>query len=898
MYLTSKTIIRSFLLAVLLPVQIGLFAQNGASFTQIQSNFNKQKKQKIHTKDYSDYQDKLGNALKKPLRRGKEISFVVGARDIEKFKINVTKIKGLKIIQTQGDFVQVTAKGRYIDHILMLDEVFYINKESWVPKLESRVIDLNLNPNTVNTLHHLYPSLNGGGMMVSIKELMFNFDDLDLVGRGSVSALSSDDVSSHTTDMATILGGAGNSFITGRGVARAVGLTTSDFNEIFPDPNDHFSDNEAWVQNHSYGTEIESFYGVLARAYDEFAFTNPNVLHVFSAGNSGELSVDHGPYAQLNGFANLTGNFKHAKNVLVIGASDTTGHVQPFSSRGPAFDGRIKPELVAYSSYGSSSATALVSGVVSLIQQEIKSQTNQIPKSDLVKAVLINSAADANEPGPDFMTGYGAIDALRSIKTAKSRRFFISEVQQGEKIAFEIVIPANAKNLKTTLVWIDPPADINTQSALLNDLDLILIAPNNMIYKPWILNSDPEVDMLSVPANRGEDHVNNVEQVLVELPQSGQWKLEVAGYDVLEAPQNFALVYDWDIQDEFLWTFPTGSDNMPFNGETTGYFRWQSTFADDEQGQLALSNDGGETWDDIATIPLYTGYFRWNAPEENSRAIARMTIGDEHYLSDEFAISWPTTIETGFVCGDSVLLYWNDHDSFSEFEIQTLSNGEMQPILVTPDTLFIGNLNDFESSYFSVTPMDGTLSFLSSSTINLKNQGIQCYTKSFYQSILPNQGISLNLTLGTTYGIDQVVFERSNGNTFDIVAQMQKLRDRDLRFLDEEPFEGINYHRARLLMKNGEQIVTDTLSSIYLSETPYLIFPNPAPINEGFQIVSKSFENPISKLSVLDMGGHTVHQRELHSDYESVRIRLDPGQYILVLENNDMRWAYKVIMTK
>jgi hypothetical protein len=38
--------------------------------------------------------------------------------------------------------------------------------------------------------------------------------------------------------------------------------------------------------------------------------------------------------------------------------------------KGPAFDGRIKPEMVAFGIDGSSGAAALVSGVAILLQQQ------------------------------------------------------------------------------------------------------------------------------------------------------------------------------------------------------------------------------------------------------------------------------------------------------------------------------------------------------------------------------------------------------------------------------------------------------------------------------------------------------------------------------------------------
>jgi hypothetical protein len=110
------------------------------------------------------------------------------------------------------------------------------------------------------------------------------------------------------------------------------------------------------VQNHSYGTIIQQFYGAEAVSYDAYTWRNKNYVPVFSAGNKGLESASEGPYTNLNGYANLTGNFKMAKNVITVGAIDNKGDVAPESSAGPMYDGRIAPQLIALGPNGTSDA--------------------------------------------------------------------------------------------------------------------------------------------------------------------------------------------------------------------------------------------------------------------------------------------------------------------------------------------------------------------------------------------------------------------------------------------------------------------------------------------------------------------------------------------------------------
>src|SRR5689334_1492938 len=95
---------------------------------------------------------------------------------------------------------------------------------------------------------------------------------------------------------------------------------------------------------------------------------NSSLLHIFSAGNSVDVADSFGQYKNLTGFANITESFKHAKNILVVGSVDSFYSIPVLSSKGPAYEGRIKPDLVAYGNEGSSGAAAITSGTALAVQ--------------------------------------------------------------------------------------------------------------------------------------------------------------------------------------------------------------------------------------------------------------------------------------------------------------------------------------------------------------------------------------------------------------------------------------------------------------------------------------------------------------------------------------------------
>jgi hypothetical protein len=122
---------------------------------------------------------------------------------------------GLNVVSRNGVYlrVEITLDKGWAE-LLRNEHVLYVGRESFEAIEESRVLDLNLNPNHVNQVHDALPELNGNGIAISLKELQYSIGDLDLIGRHVPSSLGATDVSPHATDMATIAAGAGNSIRT------------------------------------------------------------------------------------------------------------------------------------------------------------------------------------------------------------------------------------------------------------------------------------------------------------------------------------------------------------------------------------------------------------------------------------------------------------------------------------------------------------------------------------------------------------------------------------------------------------------------------------------------------------------------------------------------------------
>lgn len=824
--------------------------------------------------------------------------FTIKTNSPEQTLKTLSSIQGVKVTaHTEKLILLKTTLEVLVRNVIILEEVTYAGIDSRAVRTESRVLDLNLNPNTVNRIHHDYPDLNGEGMTLSIKELKYNTEDIDLQGRDIPSSLSSNEQSSHATDMATIAAGAGNSFVTGRGVAWASGITSSDFSDLLPDQKDEYALLDTWAQNHSYGTLIENSYGVFAEAFDQSTQDVPQLLHVFSSGNLGMSASSLGMYQGIQGFANITGNAKMSKNTIAVGAVDTTGNVLGFSSRGPAHDGRIKPELVAYSTQGSSNAAALVSGTIVLLQQAYKESEGVLPPSALLKSLLINSASDAGPPGIDFITGFGNTDAYRTLLNLLSKQYFSGSVAQGETKTFSLPIPAGARNLKITLLWNDLPALPNANIALVNDLDLEFTF-NSDTWLPWILNADPNAASLAMPPSRGKDHLNNVEQITVADLQPGTYTISTTGFDVSQ-DQEFFIAYQWDIEEQFEWKFPTGSDNIPYNGETATYFYWQSTLQA-PTGKLEYTLDDGATWIEIASgVDLSKGFYRWSkAPQITAVAQARMVAGNSDYATDRFVISLPLHVTTGFNCSDSTMFQWPSSEDPLGYEIYTFVDTFIEPLAITNDTLFILTKDEFPSKLFAVQPLlrDGFRA-IRSPTFDYDALGTGCFLLSFFDQIVPPEGIQLNALLGTTYHIDQLIFEHEKDGTFEPIEVIDLVTEKNMLFVHNDPHQGLNRYRVRLQFINGAEVVSDTVENFFLTKTPFAVFPNPVSSSGELRVFSKAFQVQNVTFSLFRSNGTLVGTTKLISDREFIPLsELAPGLYLYSLTSEEGRFLGKLMV--
>ncbi|WP_406657986.1 PGF-pre-PGF domain-containing protein [Methanolobus sp. ZRKC2] len=497
----------------------------------------------------------------------------------------------------------------------ILPGIATINGISWIEEYVQPTVDNGISTGIVNveTVHETF-GLNGSGQIVAVCDTGLdtgvNDDSMHADLRGRIINIfdvaddgSAADQNGHGTHVSgSVLGNGALSGGEYTGIApeaslifQAAGNSYSsltlpgDLNDLFQQTYDL----GARIHTNSWGSPLNGDYTTRSQQVDQFMWEHPDMLILFSAGNSGVDSNADGVVDQDSLGAPAT-----AKNCLTVGASenyrpditssrygtswplsfaanpiysdylaDDSKGIAAFSSRGPTDDGRIKPDVVAPGTFiastrssignsngwgiiddnylymgGTSMSTPITAGSVAIVREyytEIESLSN--PSAALLKATLINGALNIT-PGqygtgstqeisgrPDYSQGWGRVDVGNSICP-----------QYPEVISYFDNIALNYS--ESWNISYDIVADSEILRATLAWTDY----PGDAAVELQLVNNlDLKVvgpDDTTYYGNGAPDELNNVEGIELINPASGTYTFIVNGTNIPQGPQNFSLV--------------------------------------------------------------------------------------------------------------------------------------------------------------------------------------------------------------------------------------------------------------------------------------------------------------------------------------------------------------------
>ena len=484
------------------------------------------------------------------------------------------------------------------------------------------------------------------------------------------------------------------------------------------------------ITNSSYSNGCNAGYTTTTVTLDEMVFDNPTLMHVFSAGNSNNNNCGYGAGDQ---WGNITGGHKQGKNVVTVANLGRTGDLESSSSRGPAHDGRIKPDLAGhgqgqrstnpnngYQSFGGTSAAApSIAGNLTQLYEVYKDLNGgTTPPSALIKACAMNSAQDLGNAGPDFKYGWGLVHTKRAYDLLFNNQYLSSSITTGGSNTHSITVPAGVGQLRIMLYWPDPEASASAGTALVNDLDLDVDDPSSSNYLPHVLDHTPNAVTLDLPATpaNAPDRLNNVEQVTINTPAAGTYTINIEGFSIPQGPQEYYVLYSF-IPTGVELTYPLGGEKLVQG--VVERVHWDA-FGNTGTFDIDYTTNNGSTWIPIASsVAADQRSIDWTPPTITSADCrVRVSRGGEQDDSDEnFNIHGvPTGLSASPFDIDSAALSWNSLSGTTSYYVYQLIGTKMVQVATTSSTsINVGGLVGGNVYWFSVSgnalPTEGQRSF-------------------------------------------------------------------------------------------------------------------------------------------------------------------------------------------
>lgn len=553
----------------------------------------------------------------------------------------------------------------------------------------------------------------GTGVNIAINDDGFAGPHIDFTGRTNQQTVINDLTGDHGDMVAGVAGGAGNLDPVMRGMAPGSYMHIRQYRSNMSGTLPLHQDSAVLVFNSSYSNGCGAGYTNTTVLVDQEIYNNPTLMQVFSAGNSNNQDCGYGAGNQ---WGNITGGHKEGKNVIATANLSETDQIIASSSRGPAVDGRIKPDIAAHGNSqmstdpnntyapggGTSAAAPGIAGVMAQLHHAYRDlNSGTTAPSGLLKATMMNTANDLGNDGPDFIYGWGKVNALKAVKLLEENRYFQDSLTQGDSVLHMINIPANVLRAKVMVYWVDQEGSTNSAIALVNDLDASMTDASNTNYLPWVLNSAPNTAALSSPATKGVDRLNNVEQVAIDNPAAGAYTLKVKGTTIPFGTHKYWVVYEF-LYNEITVTFPMGGEGL-LPG-TSDRIHWDA-YGDAGTFTIEYSTDGGSSWNNIGVSAGNTRFRNWSVPAVvTGQGLIRVSRNGVSDVSDATfsVVNRPNNIRVTRVCPNvnEIQLEWDAVNGATAYDVFLLGQKYMDSIGSTTALQYNVSVPDVTQEYW------------------------------------------------------------------------------------------------------------------------------------------------------------------------------------------------------
>uniref|UniRef100_A0A7V0Z4P9 Peptidase S8/S53 domain-containing protein n=1 Tax=candidate division WOR-3 bacterium TaxID=2052148 RepID=A0A7V0Z4P9_UNCW3 len=318
--------------------------------------------------------------------------------------------------------------------------------------------------------------------------------------------------------------------------------------------------------SNSWWTGTMGSYSAKSMETDLFCWKNKDVVLIKSCGNQGQSSQYR---------ITEPGNAKSILAVASVQNGSNATVLSTYSSRGPAPDGRIKPDCAApgegiYSaqrnttnSYVSMSGTSMsapsCNACVGMMREYLKKgwyprgyrnppDSMAYVSSSLLRAMVYVSTSPniGSYIVPSEYIGWGRItvDSVLAfaLPTPEKRELLLYDdtigLSTGQFVEFTFTILDSTVPLRAVVAWTDTAAAAGATRALINNLNVRMVSPVSDSFKGNVYANGVSVRNPTAPY----DSLNPYECFRINNPRIGLWRLRIMAANVVTARQPYAVV--------------------------------------------------------------------------------------------------------------------------------------------------------------------------------------------------------------------------------------------------------------------------------------------------------------------------------------------------------------------
>ena len=233
--------------------------------------------------------------------------------------------------------------------------------------------------------------------------------------------------------------------------------------------------------------------------------------------------------------------------------------------------------------------------------------------------------------------------------------------------------------------------------------------------------------------------------------------------------------------------------------------------------------------------------------------------------------------------------------NITKYQLYGLGSKSLEPIVAVADTQYIFKKTSLLYTSFAVSALFADKAGVKSYTLNYNTQGTACYVNNLTADLKNNNGF-IQLSLGTTYLVKKIIFQKLSGSNFITLSEVNFINGTGYNTTDVNLHTGYNVYRVAVYLTDGKIIYSRLEQLFYQGNNNVIIFPNPVVAGSMLHLNFRLLNNQV--IALMDATGRMVYKGKASAITFAFPVRFSTGLYLLKVFDPETKVenVYKIII--